>query len=134
MEPLISAKNLLKTGAHFGHRVSRWNPKMSRYIFTKRNRVHNIDLRETIKGFVDAYHFLTGVAGTGKSAILSRWLKTARARGLSIAVTASTGIAASHIDGMTIEEAASALGVSAKTVEADWYAARAWLNRELSKE
>jgi len=66
MEPLISAKNLLKTGAHFGHRISRWNPKMSRYIFTKRNRVHIIDLRETIKGFIDAYHFLKRVAGEGK--------------------------------------------------------------------
>lgn len=69
MEPIISARNLLKTGAHFGHRVSRWNPKMARYIFTKRNRVHIIDLRETIKGFVDAFHFLKRMASEGRKVL-----------------------------------------------------------------
>ncbi len=61
-EPFISPEELLKSGVHFGHRVSRWNPKMAPYIFDKRNQIHIIDLKQTIKGLVKAFHFLEKLA------------------------------------------------------------------------
>jgi small subunit ribosomal protein S2 len=55
---IITAKELLEAGAHFGARVSRWNPKMAPYIYAKRNRTHVIDVRKTIQGVVEAYYYL----------------------------------------------------------------------------
>lgn len=55
---IVSFEELLDAGVHFGHRTSRWNPKMARYIFGKRNDVHIIDLRETVRGIITAYRFL----------------------------------------------------------------------------
>ncbi len=77
-EPVISARALLKSGAHFGHRTSRWNPKMDRYIFTKRNKVHIIDLRETVKGFVDAYYFLKRLSKEGRKILFVGTKRQAR--------------------------------------------------------
>jgi len=62
---LVSVKELLEAGVHFGHKSSRWNPKMAPYIFGKRNLIHIIDIKETIKGIVKAYHFLSNVAKKG---------------------------------------------------------------------
>lgn len=62
----ISPKDLLESGVHFGHKVSRWNPKMAPYIFGKRNLIHIIDIRATIKGLVKAYHFLERLASRGE--------------------------------------------------------------------
>src|SRR3954467_9440832 len=59
-------KALVDAGVHFGHRVSRWNPKMEPYIHGKRNMIHIIDVRETIKGLLRARKFLQNVVGSGK--------------------------------------------------------------------
>jgi len=63
--PIVNAKDLLQTGAHFGHRTSRWNPKMEPYILGKRNKIHIINLRETVRGMVAAYHYCKKIAGEG---------------------------------------------------------------------
>ncbi len=55
----ISLDELLSAGTHFGHKASRWNPRMLPYIYGKRNNTHIIDLRETVKGLLRACHFLT---------------------------------------------------------------------------
>lgn len=62
---IISVKSLLEAGVHFGHRASRWNPKMAPYIYGKRNLIHIINLRETVKGLLKAYHFLSKVTTDG---------------------------------------------------------------------
>ncbi len=67
---LITAKELLKAGAHFGHRTSRWNPKMAPYIYGKRNKIHIINLRETLRGLVEASAFLRKVAREGKQILI----------------------------------------------------------------
>src|SRR3954453_20936100 len=59
-------KELVDAGVHFGHRVSRWNPKMEPYIHGKRNMIHIIDVRETIKGLLRARKFLQNIASSGK--------------------------------------------------------------------
>src|SRR3984957_1914774 len=62
---VVQVKELLESGVHFGHRASRWNPKMRPYIYGKRNLIHIIDLRETVRGLLRAYRFLTKVASRG---------------------------------------------------------------------
>jgi small subunit ribosomal protein S2 len=56
---------LIEAGVHFGHRASRWNPKMRPYIYGKRNLIHIIDLRETVRGLLRAYRYLAKVASSG---------------------------------------------------------------------
>ncbi|MBI2920162.1 MAG: 30S ribosomal protein S2 [Planctomycetes bacterium] len=63
---LVSVQELLESGVHFGHRVSRWNPKMKPYIFGKRNLIHIINLRETIKGLIQAYEYCKRLAAEGQ--------------------------------------------------------------------
>ncbi|MBE7463132.1 MAG: 30S ribosomal protein S2 [Planctomycetes bacterium] len=63
--PIVSAKDLLNAGAHFGHSASRWNPKMAPYILTKRNKIHIINLRETVRGLVAAYYFVRKTVSEG---------------------------------------------------------------------
>lgn len=58
-------RQLIDSGIHFGHRVSRWNPKMKRYIFGKRNLIHIIDIRETVKGLLRAKKFLSQATAKG---------------------------------------------------------------------
>ncbi len=58
-------KELLAAGIHFGHRASRWNPKMKPYIFGKRNMIHIIDIKETLKGLLRAKKFLTKIVADG---------------------------------------------------------------------
>ena len=66
-EPVVSAKQLLEKGCHFGHRVSRWNPKMREYIFGKRNNLHIIDLNKTAQKMQEAYQKLKEiVSNNGK--------------------------------------------------------------------
>jgi small subunit ribosomal protein S2 len=62
---LITVTELLDSGVHFGHRASRWNPKMRPFIHGKRNTIHIIDLKETVKGLVRACHYLREVAAEG---------------------------------------------------------------------
>ena len=56
------AKRLVEAGVHFGHRASRWNPKMAPYIYARKNLIHIIDIRETIRGLLRAQKFLRGIA------------------------------------------------------------------------
>ncbi|CEH31964.1 30S ribosomal protein S2 [Aneurinibacillus migulanus] len=62
---VISMKQLLEAGVHFGHQTRRWNPKMSRYIFTERNGIYIIDLQKTVKKVEEAYNFVREVAASG---------------------------------------------------------------------
>jgi small subunit ribosomal protein S2 len=62
---IVQVKDLIEAGVHFGHRASRWNPKMRPYIYGKRNLIHIIDLRETVRGLLRAYRYLTQLAGKG---------------------------------------------------------------------
>ncbi len=64
---VISMKQLLEAGVHFGHQTRRWNPKMAPYIFTERNGIYIIDLQKTVKKVDEAYNFVREVAGEGKS-------------------------------------------------------------------
>ena len=63
---VVSMKQLLEAGVHFGHQTRRWNPKMSRFIFTERNGIYIIDLQKTVKKLEEAYDFMREVAETGK--------------------------------------------------------------------
>lgn len=59
---VISMKQLLEAGVHFGHQTRRWNPKMDKYIFTERNGIYIIDLQKTVKKVEEAYNFVKSVA------------------------------------------------------------------------
>ena len=59
---VISMKNLLEAGVHFGHQTRRWNPKMKRFIFTERNGIYIIDLQKTVKKVEEAYDFVREIA------------------------------------------------------------------------
>ena len=59
---VVSMKQLLEAGVHFGHQTRRWNPKMAPYIFTERNGIYIIDLQQTIQRIDDAYDFIRKVA------------------------------------------------------------------------
>ena len=59
---VVSMKQLLEAGVHFGHQTRRWNPKMSQYIFTERNGIYIIDLQKTVKKLEEAYLFIREVA------------------------------------------------------------------------
>ncbi|MBA4602532.1 30S ribosomal protein S2 [Thermoactinomyces mirandus] len=59
---VVSMKQLLEAGVHFGHQTRRWNPKMSKYIFTERNGIYIIDLQKTVKMMEQAYHFVRDLA------------------------------------------------------------------------
>jgi len=62
---IVSIKQLLEAGVHFGHHTRRWNPKMAEYIFTERNGIYIIDLQKTIKKFEEAYMYVRDLASQG---------------------------------------------------------------------
>ena len=64
---VISMKQLLEAGVHFGHQTRRWNPKMATYIFTERNGIYIIDLQKTVKKLEEAYFFVRDMAAAGES-------------------------------------------------------------------
>jgi len=66
---VISMKQLLEAGVHFGHQTRRWNPKMAPYIFTERNGIYIIDLQKTVKKIDEAYDFLKSIAEEGKDVL-----------------------------------------------------------------
>ena len=66
---VISMKQLLEAGVHFGHQTRRWNPKMAQYIFTERNGIYIIDLQKTVKKLEEAYFFVRDVAAAGDSVL-----------------------------------------------------------------
>ncbi len=63
---VVSMKQLLEAGVHFGHQTRRWNPKMAPYIFTERNGIYIIDLQKTVKKIEEAYDFMRQVGETGR--------------------------------------------------------------------
>ena len=65
MANVISMKQLLEAGVHFGHQTRRWNPKMAEYIFTERNGIYIIDLQKTVKKVEEAYYFVRDIAEQG---------------------------------------------------------------------
>lgn len=64
---VVTMKELLESGVHFGHQVKIWNPKMKRYIFGERNGIHIIDLQKTLRGLEEAYAFIRNMATEGRS-------------------------------------------------------------------
>ncbi len=66
---VISMKQLLEAGVHFGHQTRRWNPKMAEYIFTERNGIYIIDLQKTVKKLEDAYYFIRDVVMEGEDVL-----------------------------------------------------------------
>ena len=64
---VVSMKQLLEAGVHFGHQTRRWNPKMKEYIFTERNGIYIIDLQKTVKKIDEAYYFVRDLAMNGQS-------------------------------------------------------------------
>ena len=66
---VVSMKQLLEAGVHFGHQTRRWNPKMAPYIFTERNGIYIIDLQKTVKKLDEAYNFVRDIAAEGGSVL-----------------------------------------------------------------
>lgn len=66
---VVSMKQLLEAGVHFGHQTRRWNPKMAEYIFTERNGIYIIDLQKTVKKLEEAYMFVRDITMDGKSVL-----------------------------------------------------------------
>lgn len=64
---IISMKQLLEAGVHFGHQTRRWNPKMAPYIFTDRNGIYIIDLQKTVRKLEEAYNFVRNLASEGRT-------------------------------------------------------------------
>ena len=66
---VVSMKQLLEAGVHFGHQTRRWNPKMAQYIFTERNGIYIIDLQKTVKKLEEAYNFVRDLSMEGKNVL-----------------------------------------------------------------
>ncbi|PID27921.1 MAG: 30S ribosomal protein S2 [Candidatus Cloacimonadota bacterium] len=66
---VVTMKQLLEAGVHFGHQTHKWNPKMKKYIFIKRNGIHIIDLKQTVDAINEAYMFIKEVAAKGESVL-----------------------------------------------------------------
>lgn len=76
---VISMKQLLEAGVHFGHQTRRWNPKMAPYIFTERNGIYIIDLQKTVKKIDEAYEFMRKIGESGKPVLFVGTKKQAQA-------------------------------------------------------
>lgn len=76
---VVSMKQLLEAGVHFGHQTRRWNPKMAPYIFTERNGIYIIDLQKTVRKLEDAYNFVRDLSMEGKSVLFVGTKKQAQA-------------------------------------------------------
>ena len=66
---IVTMKELLESGVHFGHQVKRWNPKMKKFIFGERNGIHIIDLQKTSKMLDDAYNFIKDISNRGEAVL-----------------------------------------------------------------
>ena len=75
----VQVQDLIDAGIHFGHPASRWNPKMAPYIYGRRNFIHIIDVKETVKGLVRAKKFLTRLVAEGKDVVFVGTKRQARA-------------------------------------------------------
>jgi small subunit ribosomal protein S2 len=74
----VTLHELIDAGMHYGHHASRWNPKMKPYIFGKRNFIHIINLRETLRGLITASRFITQVVASGKMVVFVGTKRQAR--------------------------------------------------------
>lgn len=79
MSDVVSMKQLLEAGVHFGHQTRRWNPKMSEYIFVERNDIYIIDLQKTVKKFEQAYEAVSNMAKNGGKILFVGTKKQAQA-------------------------------------------------------
>ena len=77
---VVSMKQLLEAGVHFGHQTRRWNPKMAPYIFTERNGIYIIDLQKTVKKLEEAYYFVRDISAEGESILFVGTKKQAQGR------------------------------------------------------
>ena len=75
---VVSMKQLLEAGVHFGHQTHKWNPKMKKYIFIKRNGIHILDLGQTVSKIEEAYEFVKGVAQRGEPVLFVGTKKQAK--------------------------------------------------------
>ncbi|NLM64180.1 MAG: 30S ribosomal protein S2 [Firmicutes bacterium] len=75
---VVTMKQLLEAGVHFGHQTRRWNPKMKQYIFTSRNGIYIIDLQKTVRKVDEAYNFIKSVASEGGTVLFVGTKKQAR--------------------------------------------------------
>lgn len=66
---VVTMKELLEAGVHFGHQVKRWNPKMKKFIFGERNGIHIVDLQKTVKGLEEAYNYVRKASTAGSSVL-----------------------------------------------------------------
>ncbi len=64
---VVSMKQLLEAGVHFGHQTRRWNPKMATYIYTERNGIYIVDLQKTVKKLEESYNFVRSLSESGQS-------------------------------------------------------------------
>lgn len=76
--PVVTMKEMLESGVHFGHQTKRWNPKMEPYLFTERNGIYIIDLQQTVKLVDDAYDFVRELASDGKEILFVGTKKQAK--------------------------------------------------------
>ena len=76
--PKLSAESLLEAGLHFGHRTSRWDPRMKQYIRDKKNGIHIIDLKQSLRGMIRAKHFLRNLVSTGAKVVFVGTKKQAK--------------------------------------------------------
>lgn len=86
---VISMKQLLEAGVHFGHQTRRWNPKMATYIFTERNGIYIIDLQKTVKKIEEAYNFIRSVSEEGKDVLFVGTKKQAQEAVMEEAIRSS---------------------------------------------
>ena len=75
---VVTMKNLLESGVHFGHQVKRWDPRMKKYIFAERNGIHIIDLQKTIAASKDSYEAVRQITASGKSVLKKKKKKQAQ--------------------------------------------------------
>ena len=73
---VVSMKQLLEAGVHFGHQTRRWNPKMKKYIFTERNGIYIIDLQKTVKKLEEAYSFVRSLGESGQTLLFVHFSQT----------------------------------------------------------
>ena len=67
---MVSMREMLEAGCHFGHQTRFWNPKMAQYIFTERNGIYIIDLQKTVRKLEEAYNFIRELSENGESCLL----------------------------------------------------------------
>lgn len=75
---IVSVKELLDAGIHFGHKSAKWNPKMAPYIYSKRNKMHILDVRETVKGLIQGYRFIEQAVASGETVLFVGTKKQAK--------------------------------------------------------